>query len=57
MIKMGIPQWLIIAIAFMDFGFSIAKHGEYKDGKYNLWITLISNIITLYILSCGGFFK
>ena len=41
----------------IDLGFSLAKHGEYKDGKYNFWTSLISFIITLWILNCGGFFK
>lgn len=31
---MGIPQWLIIGLALLELGFSLAKHGEDK-GEYN----------------------
>lgn len=54
---MGIPQIIMIIFFAMDLGINLAKHGEDKKGKYNIWVALICALIEFFILYCGGFFS
>ena len=51
-----IPQMILLGLLFMSLGFAIANHGKEKEGKHNAWISLLSFIIWIVILSYAGFF-
>ncbi len=53
---MKVPQIIYLALIMMDIGISLAKHGEPKNEKYNVWITLASAAIIVALLKWGGFF-
>lgn len=52
----GWPQIVWICIVAMNLGMYLVKHGEEMSGKYNFFISLICQLISLWILYCGGFF-
>lgn len=54
---MGIWQIIYIALIAMGLGITLVKHGDYKEGKHNFWISLISAAIEITILALGGFFR
>ena len=47
---------ILLAIMFVDFGIHLAKHGEYRDDRYNAWIALIALIINIVLLYFAGVF-
>lgn len=53
---MGTAQVIYIIIIGLNLGISLAKHGKYRNDKYNFWVTLIASIIDVAILRWGGFF-
>lgn len=53
---LGLPQILFLAITFLGTGIYLAKHGEPKQGTYNFYIAVLSDIIILTLLCWGGFF-
>jgi hypothetical protein len=54
--NMGIPQIIMIVWIALSLGVALARHGEYHDGKYNFFVTLIVVIIEIFVLYRGGFF-
>lgn len=54
---MGAPQTIMIALFAISLGISLAKHGQYREDKYNFYYSLIAMIIEVSILYWGGFFK
>lgn len=54
---MGIPQICFIVLIALGLGISLAKHGEYREDKYNFFTTLIGSLIYVGLLILGGFFK
>ena len=54
---LGTSQILILAVAFLNIGLGIAKHGEKRlDSTYSFWSILFSQIFFLWVLYSGGFF-
>jgi hypothetical protein len=51
-----IYQIIILALTVAGWGINLAKHGEPKDGKYNLWISAVVCIINIWLMYMGGFF-
>lgn len=49
------PQVVIIVLMGLDILFTMLLHGEPKEGKYDVGVTLISNLIYAMILYAGGF--
>jgi hypothetical protein len=48
---------IILCLLFaVEIGFSIAKHGEERKGKYSIWLTLITIGWLIGLLIWGGFF-
>ena len=54
---MGWPQIVIIAFLAMDTGMSLAMHGKPREGKYNFWVSLISNGLLALLMWYGGFWR
>ena len=52
-----IPQIIYLVIIILGTGINLAKHGEQKNDKYNIWTHLLSVVIILFILYKGGFFN
>ena len=48
---------ILLAIMLIDLGINLAKHGEYKDGRYNFWATLIAVVINVVLLYFAGVFN
>ncbi len=53
---------MIAAIIFlmlygMDIGIYLIKHGEPKEGRYNIWHELIALSINITLLYFAGFFN
>ena len=53
---MGIPQIIIVILYALNVGITLTKHGEPKEGNYNVFSTLIGTAISVGILWWGGFF-
>lgn len=47
---------LYVGLLLMGLGVALAKHGEYKSGRHNFWVSLIGVAIDLLVLYGGGFF-
>ena len=50
------PQIAYLVLIGANFGCVLAKHGEPRDGSYNVGITIVSAAIGLFLLWKGGFF-
>jgi len=50
------PQIIFLALIVFNLGFTLAKHGEPKQGKENFWVSLISAGVWIAIAYSGGFF-
>lgn len=37
----------LVALAILNLGIALAKHGEPKEEKYSFWTTLIASIISV----------
>lgn len=46
----------LLAILLLDLGYSLAKHGEYKENKYNFWASLIAMAIQIWLYYEAGLF-
>lgn len=51
-----IASIILLVLVFMELGMYLAKHGEYKTGKYNFWIGLLSVAIQLALFYYAGLF-
>ena len=50
------PQIVWLALTLIGIGVQCAKHGKPREGKENVFITIISTIIVATLLYYGGFF-
>jgi hypothetical protein len=53
---MGIPQVIFVIMATMDITIDLCRHGLQKQGKYNVWGSLIFYAGVVVLLYYGGFF-
>lgn len=51
------PQITVLVFMCIGIGLDIQRHGELREGKYNVFSTIVSNIVTAAILYFGGFWK
>ena len=52
-------MWTLIILAIIDcltIGIHLAKHGEPKDGNYNVFIKLLDSAIIWWLLYKAGLF-
>ena len=54
---MGAPQYIVLAILLINFGISIAEHGQPKTGHENALSSLFSVSLWIGLLYWGGFFS
>lgn len=52
----GIWQIIYICLTMASLGIHIAKHGEPREDKYSMWLSMISTAIVYTLLYKGGFF-
>lgn len=50
------PQYAYLGLTFVGLGIHLAKHGEPKEGVYNVVTGVIASGLLLWILYCGGVF-
>lgn len=55
--RIGVPQFIVLAILFINVGVALVADGKPRTGKYSFMTTLIGTIIQIWILYAGGFFK
>ncbi len=49
-------QLIYLALTLVGFGFVISKHGQPKKEKHNIWVSLFSSGVVMFVLFKGGFF-
>ena len=51
--------WEIIYLVWLCLGLGVilANHGKERTGTYNFWTSLICNMVYVFILWKGGFFR
>lgn len=54
---MGTPQVLAIILMTLSVILHGIKHGQDREGKYNIFLALTSVMIHVWILIEGGFFN
>lgn len=54
---MGVFQYIYIAIVILGLMISSYQHDKPKEGKHNVWHSIIATSISLCILYFGGFFN
>ena len=54
---MNIYIIILLILHVLGLGFTLAKHGEPKDGEYNFFHSLIGFIVTWALLYYGGVFN
>lgn len=54
--KNMLPQIIFLVLISLDMGIAIAKHKQPKN-NYNIWDSLIGQLIILLLLYWGGFFN
>lgn len=50
------PPILYLALTLLAFGYTIAKHGQPKEGKYDAIASLIAVAVIITLLHWGHFF-
>ena len=53
---MGIPQIIMIVMLSLVLFINATKHNKPREGKYNVWQTLVGIAIQISLLTWGGFF-
>lgn len=53
----GLWQIVYLGLMILGIGITLAKHGEPKEGNYNVIVTIISVAIEIAIVAAGGFFS
>lgn len=48
---------ILLVLHILGIGIVVAKHGEPKDGKYNVFITLTAEALELWLLYKAGLFS
>lgn len=51
------PQITLIILLAFGLGVTAIKHGEPRNDEYSFWWQLAANLITAWLLWCGGFFS
>ena len=54
---MKAPQIIYICLMVMNVTINLVKHGEPKDGNYNIFTAMIGVAIEYGLLRWGGFFN
>lgn len=54
---MGWPQITWIALAAGGVAISLVKHGQSREGKTSIWVSIVRTAITAGLLFAGGFFS
>ena len=54
---MGIPQIIMIVMLALTLFVSVVEHNKPREGKYNVWQTLVGIAIQISLLTWGGFFQ
>ncbi len=54
---MNYPQIVLLLLHFVALLISANKHDKPKEGRYSLWVDLLSVAILYSILILGGWFK
>jgi len=52
---MGIPQIIVLLLFFVSLLIEANKHGEFKEGRHNVFTELISVTLFTLLLYWGGF--
>lgn len=55
--KLGVPQFILLAMLFINIGSELVADGQPKTGTHSFMTTLICAIIQIWILYAGGFFN
>ena len=53
----GIPEAIFLVCLGLNAGVVIVKHGKPRENNYNIFVTLLDNMILLTLLYWGGFFN
>lgn len=53
--KLGIPQFIVLAMLFINIGVALVTDGKPRTGKHSFMTTFISVVIQIWILYAGGF--
>jgi hypothetical protein len=56
MMKMGLPQVLVIFYMTLVLGINLAKHGETYPRKMDAGFYFVNRLLELAVLYWGGFF-
>ncbi|ELS9321434.1 transglycosylase SLT domain-containing protein [Salmonella enterica] len=51
------PQITLIILLAFGLGVTAIKHGEPRNDDYSFWWQLAANLVTAWLLWCGGFFS
>jgi len=51
------PQITMMIIFGFNVGAALAKHGQPRDGTYNVFVILFGTVMEAAILYAGGFFN
>ena len=54
---MRAPQITLIVLYCISLGINLSEHGKPKQGKNNVFTSIVALIIQISILTWGGFFK
>lgn len=47
---------IILCLFIVNLTINAIKHGEFREGKYNFWVELVSTIILLLLYWGAGLF-
>lgn len=53
---MGWPQITMIVLLVLETGLHLARHGQPRNTKFDVWVSLLSSGALVGILYAGGFF-
>ena len=51
------PQIIYLSLVFAGMLIAANQHGKPKEGKHNIWYSLIAQTIIMLCLYYGGFFN
>ena len=51
------PQITFVTLMVLSLGMALESHGKPKTGNESFWISLMSAVVTLWLLMKGGFFN
>ena len=52
-----IYKLILIGLHVLGFGISLADHGKPKKGTHNVWYSIISSALVMFLLYKSGFFN